>query len=371
MLLDELQYQIGLTMLEGIGDVLAKNLVAYCGGAKEVFQTNKTQLEKIPGIGITLANSISQSKFVLKRAEQELRFIEENNITPLFFTDNNYPGRLKNCYDSPVLLYYKGNANLNAERIVSIVGTRTPSDYGKYITEKFVQDLSSIGCLVVSGLAYGIDVTAHKTSVDFNIPNVGVVAHGLDRIYPAVHKTIADKMLLNGGLLTDFMSETNPDKENFPKRNRIVAGICDALVVVESKREGGSLITATIANAYNKDVFAFPGKAGDSLSEGCNGLIKTNKASLIESVADLKYIMNWQEQEVTKKKNTKQIPLLLDLSEEEQIIVKAFEGKKQLHIDEISYCTNFPISKTSTHLLQLEFSNVVRSLPGKMYQLNG
>ena len=371
MLLAELQYQIGLTMLDGIGDVLAKNLIAYCGSAKGVFQTNKTHLEKIPGIGVNLANSISKSKFVLDRAEQEVRFIEDNNITPLFFTDSNYPNRLKNCYDSPVLLYYKGNANLNAERIVSIVGTRTPSEYGKLTTEKFVRDLSSMDCLVVSGLAYGIDVTAHKASVDNNIPNIGVVAHGLDRIYPAVHKAIADKMMLNGGLLTDFKSETNPDKENFPKRNRIVAGICDALIVVESKREGGSLITATIANAYNKDVFAFPGKVGDSLSEGCNGLIKTNKASLIESVADLKYIMNWQDEQVAKKKETKQIPLLIDLSEEEQAIVKAFEGKKQLHIDEISYSTNFPISKTSSHLLQLEFSNIIKSLPGKLYQLNG
>jgi len=368
MLLDELQYQIGLTMLDGIGDVLAKNLVAYCGSAKEVFQTNKSLLEKIPGIGIGLAKSISQNKMVLDRAEQEIRFIEKNNIVPLFFTDENYPYRLKNCYDSPVMLYYKGNADLNTDKIVSIVGTRTPSEYGRHITEKFVQDLSSLGCLVVSGLAYGIDVTAHKASVDNNIPNVGVVAHGLDRIYPAAHKAIADRMMLNGGVLTDFMSETNPDKENFPKRNRIVAGICDALVVVESKRGGGSLITATIANAYNKDVFAFPGQAGDSLSEGCNGLIKTNKASLIESVADLKYIMNWQE-ETSIKKDTKQIPLLLNLTDEEQAIIKAFDGKKQLHIDEISYTTNFPISKTSTHLLQLEFSNVIKSLPGKMYQL--
>lgn len=369
MLLDELQYQIGLTMLDGIGDVLAKNLVAYCGSAKEVFQTKKAHLEKIPGIGVNLAKSISESKFVLDRAEKEIRFIEKNDITPLFFTDNDYPYRLKNCYDSPVLLYYKGNANLNAEKIVSIVGTRTPSGYGKSVTEKFVQELSSLGCLVVSGLAYGIDITAHKASLDNNIPNVGVVAHGLDRIYPAAHKTIAERMVLNGGVLTDFMSETNPDKENFPKRNRIVAGICDALVVVESKRGGGSLITATIANTYSKDVFAFPGKAGDSLSEGCNGLIKTNKASLIEGVADLKYIMNWQEGKSLTKKEVLQIPLLINLSEEEQAIVSAFDGKKQLHIDEISYSTNFPISKTSTHLLQLEFSNIVKSLPGKMYEL--
>lgn len=369
MQLDELQYQIGLTLLDGIGDVLAKNLVAYCGSAKEVFTTNRSHLEKIPGIGPGLAKSIIQNKSVLERANQEINFIEENNITPLFFTDENYPYRLKNCYDSPVLLYYKGNADLNADKIISVVGTRTPSEYGKEITEKFVRELASLNCVVISGLAYGIDVIAHKASVEYNIPNVGVVAHGLDRIYPSVHKTIADRMVLNGGLLTDFVSGTNPDRENFPKRNRIVAGLCDALVVVESKRGGGSLITATIANAYNKDVFAFPGKAGDVLSEGCNGLIKTNKASLIEHVADLKYIMNWQD-ETLKKNESKQIPMLINLSDEEQAIVKAFEGKKQLHIDEISYSTRFSISKTSTYLLQLEFSNIVKSLPGKLYQLN-
>jgi len=368
MLSDELQYEIGLTMLDGVGDVLAKNLLAYCGSAQEVFKTNRSQLEKIPGIGMVLSKSILQSKSVLERAEQELKFIEKNSITPLFYTNKEYPQRLKNCHDSPILLYYKGNTNLNADKIVSIVGTRTPSVYGKHMTEKLVQELTDLGCLVVSGLAYGIDIEAHKASLDNGLPTVGVLAHGLDRIYPSAHTNQAERMLQNGGLLTEFMSETNPDKENFPKRNRIVAGMCDALVVVESKREGGSLITATIANAYNKDIFAFPGKAGESLSEGCNGLIKSHKASLIESSADLLYIMNWNES--PKSKKNAQIPLLLNLSTEEQTIVDAFDNKDQLHIDEISYTTNFPIGKTSTYLLQLEFANVIRSLPGKMYQLN-
>ena len=197
---------------------------------------------------------------------------------------------------------------------------------------------------------------------------MGVLAHGLDRIYPSVHSAHAEKMISQGGLLTEFMSDTNPDKENFPKRNRIVAGMCDALVVVESKRGGGSLITSTIANSYNKDVFAFPGRAGEALSEGCNGLIKSNRANLIESSADLMYIMNWNQE--AKKKATNQIPLFLKLSPEEETIVKAFDNKHQMHVDEICYATNFPISKTSGHLLQLEFSNVIKSLPGKIYQLN-
>ncbi len=364
----DLTYQIGLTLLDGVGDVLAKNLVAYCGSAEQVFKTSKAQLEKIPGIGSYTSNAILKSKTVLERAELEVKFINDNAIQALFFTDKKFPQRLKNCSDSPVMLYYKGNADLNAEKIVAVVGTRTPSPYGKHMTEKFISDLMNTGCLVVSGLAYGIDITAHKASLDNGLSTVGVLAHGLDRVYPSVHSTHAEKMISQGGLLTEFMSDTNPDKENFPKRNRIVAGMCDALVVVESKRGGGSLITSTIANSYNKDVFAFPGRAGEVLSEGCNGLIKSNRANLIESTADLMYIMNWNQE--TKKKATNQIPLLLKLSPEEESIVKAFDNKQQLHVDEICYATNFPISKTSGHLLQLEFSNVIKSLPGKIYQLN-
>lgn len=364
----ELNYQIGLTLLEGVGDVLAKNLVAYCGSAEQVFKTSKSQLEKIPGIGSVIAKAVYKNNHVLSRAEKEMRFIEDHAVKPLFFTDQDYPQRLRNCYDSPVMLYYNGNADLNTEKVVSVVGTRTPSAYGKLMTEKFIEELKGSGCLIVSGLAYGIDVTAHKAAMENDLDTIGVFAHGLDRVYPSSHAQYAEKMIRQGGLLTEFISETNPDRENFPKRNRIVAGMCDALVVIESKRGGGSLITATIANAYNKDVFAFPGRAGETLSEGCNGLIKTNKANLIESSADLLYIMNWKEE--VKKKASQQVPLLISLSAEEQQIVAAFEQKNQLHVDEICYATNFPISKTSSCLLQLEFSNIVKSLPGKMYQLN-
>ena len=364
----DLIYKIGLTLLDGVGDILAKNLLAYCGNAEQVFKTNKSQLEKIPGIGTFTSQAILQSKKVLERAEQEIKFIESNNIEPLFFTDKKYPQRLKNCSDSPLMLYYKGNADLNTEKIVAVVGTRTPSIYGKQTTEKFITELTDSSCLIVSGLAYGIDITAHKTSLECGLNTVGVLAHGLDRVYPSVHTHYAEKMMSQGGLLTEFMSGTNPDKENFPKRNRIVAGMCDALVVVESKRGGGSLITATIANSYNKDIFAFPGRAGEILSEGCNGLIKSHRANLIESSADLMYIMNWNE-DIKKKKHT-QIPLLLNLSPEEQLIINAFDNKDQLHVDEICYTTNFPISKISSYLLQLEFSNIIKSLPGKIYQLN-
>ncbi len=368
MNLNELPYQIGLTLIEGIGDVNAKSLLAYCGSASEVFKQKQAHLLKIPGIGSAWANSIVNSKNVLKRAEEEIEFIDKYKITPLFFTDENYPARLKYCSDSPVLMYYKGNANLNHEKIISVVGTRKPSEYGKEKTIEFISELRDTGALILSGLAYGVDVLAHKTALENNLQTVGVVAHGLDRIYPQLHDKIAKRMIGQGGILTDFMSGTNPDAVNFPKRNRIVAGLCDALVVVESKRGGGSLITATIANSYNKDVFAFPGRAGDVLAEGCNGLIKQNRAVLIENATDLLYAMQWQDTE-RKTKTTKQIPLLINLNDEEKKVIELFEKKPSLHVDEICQSTEFTVSKISALLLQLEFSNLVRSRPGKMYEL--
>jgi DNA processing protein len=368
MNLNELPYQIGLTLIEGIGDVNAKSLLAYCGSAAEVFKQKEAHLLKIPGIGSMWAKSIVKSKDVLKRAEEEIKFIEKYKITPLFFTDENYPTRLRYCSDSPVLMYYKGNADLNKEKIIAVVGTRKPSEYGKEKTQEFVAELKDTGAIIISGLAYGVDVLAHKTALDNGLDTVGVVAHGLDRIYPQLHDKVAKRMIAQGGILTDFMSGTNPDAVNFPKRNRIVAGLCDALVVIESKRGGGSLITATIANSYNKDVFAFPGRAGDMLAEGCNGLIKQNRATLVENAADLLYAMQWQDIE-KKPKASKQIPLLLNLSDDEKKIMDVFSGKSSLHIDEICQTTEFTISKISALLLQLEFSNIINSRPGKMYEL--
>lgn len=365
---DELIYQVGLTLIDGIGDVHAKSLLAYCGSAKEVFTQKKSQLEKIPGIGSFLARAVIHGMPVLHRAEEELNFINKYKVKPLFFTDEDYPSRLKYCNDGPVMLYYKGNADLNAEKIIGIVGTRKPSDYGRQKTEELVQELSDTGALIISGLAYGIDVLAHKTALANNLQTIGVVAHGLDRIYPQTHDKIAKRMLTNGGLLTDFMSGTNPDAVNFPKRNRIVAGLCDALVVVESKRTGGSLITATIANSYNKDVFAFPGRAGDVLAEGCNGLIKRNRAAMIENAEDLLYAMQWLKEDDAARKKTMQVPLQLNLSDEEKSILNLFTEKPQIHIDELCQSVQLPVSKVSGLLLQLEFSNIIKSRPGKLYE---
>jgi DNA processing protein len=365
---NELLYQIGLTLIEGVGDVNAKSLLAYCGGASEVFRQKKAHLMKIPGVGEYIAKSVVSSKDVLKYAEREVDFIEKYRITPLFFTDEGYPTRLKHCNDSPILLYYKGNADLNAERIVGVVGSRRPSDYGKEKTTELVRELKATNAIVLSGLAYGVDIISHKAALDNGLETVGVLAHGLDRIYPQLHDKIAKRMIQQGGLLTDFMSGTNPDAVNFPKRNRIVAGLCDALVVVESKRQGGSLITATIANSYNRDVFAFPGRAGELLAEGCNGLIKQNRATLIENASDLIYAMQWESKDQLTQKS-KQTSLFINLSNEEKQLLELFEEKNEVHIDDLCNRAQLPVGKVAGILLNLEFSNLIKSRPGKMYAL--
>ncbi|MBS1646257.1 MAG: DNA-protecting protein DprA [Bacteroidetes bacterium] len=369
---NQLFYQIALTQIVGVGSVIAKNLVAYCGSAESIFKTSRKELLKIPLIGESVANRIidaQNNSDLFLRVEEELRFIEKEHITPLFFTDTQYPHRLKHCNDAPILLFYQGNVDLNAEKIISVVGTRSATEYGKHQTEKLIKELSSESILVVSGLAYGIDIHAHRAAINNGLSTIGVVAHGLDTLYPSVHHHTAKKMQQQGGLLTEYLSNTIPDKENFPQRNRIVAGMCDAVIVVESKRTGGALITAEIAHTYNKDVFAFSGRAEDELSAGCNMLIKRNKAALIENAADLLYAMNWEQKE-QKKKTTTQIPLAINLSEEEMSIVNVLKEIPAIHVDDICSRLNLSPGKASGLLLQLEFSNIIKSLPGKRYTLN-
>jgi DNA processing protein len=266
------------------------------------------------------------------------------------------------------MLYFKGKANFNSEKVISIVGTRESTEYGERMCNKLIEDLVEHDVLIVSGLAYGIDICAHKASVKNNLATVGVFAHGLDKVYPAIHKSTADKMLKNGGLLTDFTSNTRPNPENFPRRNRIVAGISDATIVIESKKDGGSLITADIANSYSRDVFAYPGRVGDSTSEGCNNLIKQNKAALIQSAADIIYLLGW-EQHKQKKKNT-QKQLFIELNQEEELVVNVLKERESINIDDLCFSTKMPMSKVSALLLNLEFSGIVKSLPGKVYKLN-
>jgi DNA processing protein len=360
-------HEIALTMVKGIGDVTIKTLLNHFGSAENIFKAKKSQLQKIPNIGSKTADSlILHDSF--KRAEQELKFIEKYKIQPLFITADNYPKRLRNCHDAPVLLYFKGKADLNNQKILAVVGTRNATAYGKVFCDQLIAGLQQQGLLVVSGLAYGIDVAAHQASLNYQLPTIGVLGHGLDRIYPAAHRSVAERMLANGGLLTEFPSETNPDRQNFPKRNRIIAGMADATIVIEAAKKGGALITAEIANSYNKDVFAVPGRSTDEFSEGCNFLIKTNRAQLITRVEDLEYIMGWMDNNDTQPK--KQQKLLLDLNPEDQKIIDLIIKAGSISIDDLQTNLSITQSKLAMALLNLEMQSVIISLPGKVYRMN-
>jgi DNA processing protein len=364
---ENLKYKIALTLIPGVGNVIARNLVSYCGSVENIFKESKKHLEKIPDVGPVTAEAIKNfSDF--EKAESECNFIEKHNISPLFYLDKNYPARLKNCNDAPVMLYYKGTTDLNSQRIVAIVGSRSATEYGKAWTEKIVADLKNSKTIIVSGLAYGIDVYAHKAALKNEMETIGVMAHGLDRIYPGLHRSIAEKMIEHGGLLTEYLTGTKPDKENFPQRNRIVAGISDAVVIIEAAKKGGALITAEIANSYDRDVFAVPGRLNDIYSEGCNHLIKTNKAALIESAKDIEYIMGWEEQPAKKIKNI-QRNFFIELNDDEKSLVDIINQKGSMDIDTICSNVTLPVSKVSATLLNLEFKGMLKSLPGKVYEL--
>jgi DNA processing protein len=359
-------HKIALTFIKSIGPVTAKNLLAYCGNAENIFSASKKQLLQVPGVGEKTIEAIRGTDALI-RAQVELDFVEKHGIEVLFFSDEKYPKRLKNCFDSPILLYAKGTADLNHKRIISIVGTRNATNYGKNLCKQLCEILAPYDVLIVSGLAYGIDVTTHKECLANNIPTVGVLGHGLDRLYPKIHKATAQKMVLNGGLLTEFPILTNPDRPNFPQRNRIIAGVADATIVVEASIKGGALITAEIANSYNKDVYAFPGRTNDVFSEGCNFLIKTNRAGLINNPHDLIYYLGWDD-EVKEKKKDSQITLQLSLTPNEEKVVKALQNG-QLSIDELCIELNIQQSKLSIVILTLEMQGIIVSLPGKIYKL--
>ncbi len=363
---DELLYNIALTKIDKVGAVTAKTLISYCGSAKEIFKEHKSRLMKIPQVGSAIANA-TKDKVVFEKAEKEIEFILKNEVNVLFYLDDNYPYRLKNYTDSPVILYYQGNANLNKEKVIAVVGTRRITEYGKDLVSHLIKGIVDQDILVVSGLAYGVDSLAHKLCVHEQIHTVGVLGHGLDRIYPLENKKLSLQMLKCGGLLTEFGIDTKPDRENFPMRNRIVAGMSDAVVVVETKRDGGSMITAEIANNYNKDVFAFPGRINDNLSSGCNYLIKNHKAQLIESPEDLILNMRW---DVSNTRNKQiQQKMFIDLTDEEQSIVKILQNGNDAHVDIFYQNLELSPSKLASVLLHLEFNGVIKALPGKKYSL--
>jgi len=361
----ELLYKIALTLIPHVGAVNGKNLISYCGSVEAVFKNSKRALLKIPGVGKETANSIATQE-VLAMAELEMKYLEENDIKPYYFLDDNYPSRLKHLPDAPILLYFKGNAKLEAERTVGIIGTRKPTAAGKVICEEFVEDLKSYNVTVISGLAFGIDVTAHKKCVDLEIPTIGVLGHGFDTIYPSAHRKVAQQMIEQGGLLTEFAHSYGPDAPHFPMRNRVVAGLCDALIVVETPKKGGSMITANLANQYHKDVFAFPGRIHDKQSEGCNLLIKSHKAALLDGALDLAYVMQWGAKPKTKKI---QKSLFVDLTTKQKRIVDLLTKREQLSIDQLNAVLELTSSEMAKELLDLEFKGLIRSLPGKRYLL--
>lgn len=362
---NDLLYQIALTLVPNIGPVQARILTERFDKAGEIFNASKKELGSIDGIGEVRAKCIKMfGNF--SAAEKEIEFVEKYKIQTFFLKDENYPKRLLNCYDSPTLLYYRGNADVNSSKIINIIGTRNNTDYGRHMTEQLIDKLQIHQVLIVSGLAYGIDAIAHKSAVQNNLPTIGVLAHGLDTIYPSAHAGLAKQMLVNGGLLTEFKKETLPDKHNFPKRNRIVAGMADATIVIETALKGGSMITAELANGYNRDVFAFPGKVTDSKSAGCNHLIKNNKAILLTDAAHLIEMLGWNPK---KAKHKEQKELFISLTTDEQVLVDVLKEKETVHIDEIFLKSGLTSSTVAAAMLNLEFQNVVASLPGKMYRL--
>ncbi|MEJ2879931.1 DNA-processing protein DprA [Pedobacter sp. GR22-6] len=357
-------YQIALTLIPEVGHVTAKHLLGHFGSPKAVFEARNQELQQVTGVGPLTAKHILEGN-ALREAEEQLKFIDKHGVQTLFFTEENFPHRLRHCFDAPILLYYKGTADLNHNRIISVVGTRKATEYGRQLCRQLAEVLADYHVIIASGLAYGIDVAAHKESLANGIPTIGVLAHGLDRIYPPLHQPIAQQMARNGGLLTEFPLKTKPDREHFPMRNRIIAGIADATVLVEATAKGGALITADIANSYNRDVYAYPGRTTDPSSEGCNFLIKTNRAALINHAKDLVYYLGW-EQEQPK---IQQIQLPLGLSSEELKVIELLKTAP-LRIDELSVLSNTSQSKLAMYLLSLEMQGILTALPGKVYRLN-
>lgn len=361
----ELAYALALTRVPGVGDILARRLINAAGSAEAVFKETKGLLSKVERLNKHAVEGISQPVDIKAFEEEILRAVEAD-VQLLYYQDDAYPHRLKFCDDQPLLLFYKGNADLNHDRIISVVGTRSATLYSKEVVHQLMEVLKVYDPLVVSGLAFGVDITAHQYALDTGMKTVGVMGHGLDRVYPAIHKPVVEQMIEQGGVLTEFLEGSRPDRENFPKRNRIVAGLSDAVIVVESSMKGGSMITADLAMSYNRDLFAYPGKAIDPFSAGCNWLIKTQKAIMMEEASDLIYHMGW---DVVTGNTVQQKSLFPELSHEEERIVGLLQENHELGVDDISLEMKLPVSETTIMLLELEFKAVVKSLPGKKYAL--
>ena len=358
----ELVFQLGLSLIKGVGPVTAKKLIAYCGGPEAVFKEKISNLKKIPTIGSALANEI-QNPTVLKRAQEEINFIDKHKIEVLSFWDSHYPYQLKQCVDAPILLFSKGKIEWNDKPIISVVCTRKASAYGLSVFKELIKDLSQFSPTIVSGLAYGIDSYAHKEALKNDIQTIGVLAHGLDNIYPKSNAKLAREMTQNGGLLTEFLSCSKLVRENFVRRNRIVAGLADVTIVIESKIKGGAMITARMANSYNRDVFAIPGRLNDICSKGCLHLIKNNEAIAYTGIDDIIENMSWQNKAVSNQQ------LLFDFTPEEKSIYDLIVEYNEMHIDKISQNTNISSDKLPEILMKLELEGVIHHKAGNIYMV--
>ncbi len=364
---NELLFTLQLQCTAGVGDTTAKKLLQHCGSAESVFKENTQALLKIEGVGTLLLKNLKNKAYRIK-AEEELQYIQQNKIHYDYFTDANYPERLKHCLDGPILLFSKGNINLKDQKIISIVGTRKITTKGIAFCEQLLEDLAPFNPIIVSGFAYGVDITAHKAAVKNKLQTIGCLAHGLNQIYPKVHHRYVNQVEEHGGFFTDFWSSSNPERENFLKRNRLIAGLSEATIVVESAEKGGSLVTADIANSYNRDVFAVPGRPSDMMSVGCNNLIKQQKAHLMTSAADLIYLLNWELEKTTKVKSV-QKQLFVELDETEKRIYRFLKEQEKELLDIIALNCEIPTFKAASILLNMELKGVVRPLPGKLFEL--
>jgi DNA processing protein len=361
----ELLYTLALQRVKNLGDTSAKKLLHVVGSAEAIFKEKKQHLLKIDGIGSLKLKELSLIE-QLPAAEAELKFIQQNNIGCRYFLDKNYPEKLKHCLDGPILFFESGTIHLANRKIISIVGTRKVTTYGTSFCKKLIEDLAPLDPIIVSGFAYGVDITAHSAAIENNLQTVGCLAHGLNQIYPKSHKKYVSQLERKGGFITEFWSDDPFDRSNFLKRNRIIAGLSEATIVIESAEKGGSLVTADIANSYNRDVFAVPGRATDRQSQGCNNLIKSNQAHLLNSAADLIYMLGWEPEE--KRKKTQQKQLFVELTEEEQSVFSYLQSKQKELLDVIALECNLPTFKVATLLLNLELKGVVRPLPGKLFE---
>ncbi|SFW42580.1 DNA processing protein [Sinomicrobium oceani] len=371
----DLLYVLALQRAPKIGDITAKKLIAHCGSARAVFEERPDRLRKIHGIGTYVTDNLRKAAN-LRDAERELRFVKDNGVGWWYFEDSDYPEGLRHCVDGPVLVFRSGAIDLKKKRMVSVVGTRRITTYGKYHCERLIAELAPWDPVIVSGFAYGVDITAQRAAISGGLQTVGCLAHGLNRMYPAAHKQYVKQVELHGGFLTDFWSDQGPDRENFLRRNRIIAGLSEATIVIESAEKGGGLVTADIAHSYDRDVFALPGRIGDKYSAGCNDLIKSQKAHMFTSVEDLVYVLGWhRDVDLPGKGSTGQEGvrvvqprLFPDMDDTEKKIYGFLSERGKELLDSIALHCEMPVYKVSSALLTMEMKGVVRPLPGKLFE---